>query len=180
MIKKNSLRKWVLIICLLFFFVEAVIPFTIRFISRINSARNVSVYECITVSDVSCTKIDGDYPDYYTAREGYTLYEVRSSMTNAASQDYMVMDHFDYHADGTVTIGFKGESYLETTDVYEMEECSVVYSNCSGYNETFGYDAVTVIPSGCTVIRRDIIEVPDHASHIALYCSYTGDYVIDL
>lgn len=177
--KKGHILKWIFGIYIVFFVLQIIIPFAIQFYNDFQSEDAVSDYGEVEVAQVSWVELGESYHDY-TARDGYTLYAVSLPMTNRSAAQYVVTDSFSYRADGSFSNGFKGGTYSETTNTYEMEACDIIYSNCQGYHEEFGYDTATVIPGGCTITHTDIIEIPVQASHINLYCTYTGNYLIDL
>ena len=135
---------------------------------RMSSSQKVTLYSDIETGAIVATNIGKTY-EGYVAGEGYTLYEVKTELTNTAVGAYDA-----YSADGAFSNGFKGGTYTEATDIRDMEKCALIYTNCPEYDSNFGYDIASVIPGGCTIVRRDIVEVPEGAAHVGIETIYFG------
>lgn len=168
--KKVKIVKWIFIVYALMFVLQF-IPVLFFQIRDSFDKTEYATSDDMELSNINCNQIGQEYRGY-VAKDGFILYEITASMTNHSGAEYMITSGFTYRSDGTFDNGFKGGTYSQTTNVYEMEECTVIYTNCPEYNSDFGYSAVTVIPGGCTITHRDIVEVPQEATHINLNTIY--------
>lgn len=168
---RGKIVKWIFVIYVAIFMLRFVAAMFAGIMS--NSNYDVTLYSDIEPGVSEITYIGNTYQGY-TARDGYVLYEVRTPLRNGAVNEYDAYSAFTYYADGSFSNGFKGGSYTQSTDISSMEKCILVYTNCPEYDTNFGYDIASVIPGGCEIIRRDIVEIPEGATHVGIETIYFG------
>lgn len=169
--KRGKIIKWIVVIYVAFFMLQFVITMFAGL--RMSSNQKVTLYSDIEIGTIVATNIGQTY-EGYVAGEGYTLYEVKTELTNTVVGAYDAYSAFTYYADGAFSNGFKGGVYTESADINDMSKCMLVYTNCPEYDSNFGYDIASVIPGGCTIVRRDIVEVPEGATHVGIETIYFG------
>ena len=170
--KRGKIIKWIFVVYAAFFMLQFI--GTMFAGLRMSSSQKVTLYSDIETGEIVATNIGKTY-EGYVAGEGYTLYEVKTELTNTVVGAYDAYSTFTYYADGSFSDGFKGGTYTETTDIRDMENCALIYTNCPEYDSNFGYEIASVIPGGCTIVRRDIVEVPEGATHIGIETIFFGD-----
>ena len=170
--KRGKIVKWIFVAYAAFFMLQFI--GTMFAGLRMSSSQKVTLYSDIETGAIVATNIGKTY-EGYAAGEGYTLYEVKTELTNTVVGAYDAYSTFTYYADGSFSDGFKGGTYTETTDIRDMEKCALIYTNCPAYDSNFGYEIASVIPGGCTIVRRDIVEVPEGATHIGIETIFFGD-----
>lgn len=163
--KRGKIVKWIFVAYAAFFMLQFI--GTMFAGLRMSSSQKVTLYSDIETGAIVATNIGKTY-EGYAAGDGYTLYEVKTELTNTVVGAYDAYSTFTYYADGSFSDGFKGGTYTETTDIRDMEKCALIYTNCPEYDSNFGYEIASVIPGGCTIVRRDIVEVPEGATHIGI------------